>query len=129
MKLTIFLSVEEILNLHQRTLKKHGGAPGVRDPGLLESAVFRCQSGYYKSISEQAASLMQSLCMNHCFIDGNKRVALLATVVFLKMNGYDLRCKNKPIVKFILERVIAKNADVKDISKWLSNKIQKRNFD
>lgn len=126
MKSTIFLSVEEILNLHERTIKKHGGKPGVRDLGLLESAVYRCQSGYYNSLSEQAASLLQSLCMNHCFIDGNKRVALLATVVFLKMNGYNLKCRNKTIVKFIVEDVIVNKADVTHIAKWLSKKVEDR---
>ncbi|MCB0392185.1 MAG: type II toxin-antitoxin system death-on-curing family toxin [Bdellovibrionales bacterium] len=126
MKTTIFLSVEEILNLHERTIKKHGGKPGVRDLGLVESAVYRCQSGYYNSLSEQAASLMQSLCMNHCFVDGNKRVALLATVVFLKMNGYNLKCRNKTIVKFIVEKVIVKKADVTQIANWLSKKIEER---
>ena len=126
MKTTIFLSVEEILNLHERTIKKHGGKPGVRDLGLVESAVYRCQSGYYNSLSEQAASLMQSLCMNHCFVDGNKRVALLATVGFLKMNGYNLKCRNKTIVKFIVEKVIVKKADVTQIANWLSKKIEER---
>ena len=126
MKTTIFLSVEEILNLHERTIKKHGGKPGVRDLGLVESAVYRCQSGYYNSLSEQAASLMQSLCMNHCFVDGNKRVALLATVVFLKMNGYNLKCRNKTIVKFIVEDVIVNKADVTHIAKWLSKKVEDR---
>lgn len=126
MKSTIFLSVEEILNLHERTIEKHGGKPGVRDLGLLESVVYRCQSGYYNSLSEQAASLMQSLCMNYCVIDGNKRVALLATVVFLKMNGYNLKCRNKTIVKFIVEDVIVKKADVTHIAKWLSKKVEDR---
>lgn len=126
MKTTIFLSVEEILNLHGRTINTHGGKPGIRDFGLLESAVFRCQSGYYNSLCEQAASLMQSLCMNHCFVDGNKRVALLATAVFLKMNGYDLKCRNKTIVKFIVEQVITKKANVTIIAKWISEKLEER---
>lgn len=126
MNTTTFLSVEEILNLHDRTIKKHGGKPGVRDLGLLESAIYRCQSGYYNSLSKQAASLLQSLTMNHCFIDGNKRVALLATVVFLKMNGYNLKCRNKTIVRFIVEEIIVKKADLTRIAKWLSKKLEER---
>lgn len=51
MKTTLFLSLEEVLALHERTIKVHGGKPGVRDMGLLESAVLRCQSGYYNSLS------------------------------------------------------------------------------
>tara|TARA_Y100000296_G_C5174834_1_gene259488 strand:- start:225 stop:605 length:381 start_codon:yes stop_codon:yes gene_type:complete len=124
-KVTNFLTIDEVLNLHERTIKTHGGKEGIRDMGLLESAVLRCQSGYYNSLSEQAATLMQSLCMNHCFIDGNKRVALLATVVFLKMNGHNLRCKNKTVVNFIIKSVITENYDVTQIAKWISSKIEK----
>jgi len=119
MKVTLFLSIEEVLILHSKTIKKHGGKTGVRDMGLLESAVSRCQSGYYSSMSQQAASLMQSLCMNHCFIDGNKRVALLATIVFLKMNGYNLKCSNKEIVNFIVDKVIINKFDLARITKWI----------
>ena len=124
---TIFLSVEEVLNLHNRTIKIHGGKPGVRDLGLLESAVLRCQSGYYNSLSEQAAALLHSLCMNHCFVDGNKRVALLAMVVFLKMNGHNLKCRNKTIVDFIVNKVIVQKLDVKAVAKWVQSKAVKRN--
>lgn len=126
MKTTNFLTIDEVLNLHERTIKIHGGKSGVRDMGLLESAILRCQSGYYNSLSEQAASLMQSLCMNHCFIDGNKRVALLATVVFLKMNGYNLKCGNKAVVNFIIKKVIKENYNVSLIAKWIAAKIEKR---
>jgi len=123
---TSFLSVEEILNLHQRTIKVHGGKSGVRDMGLLESAVLRCQSGYYNTLSEQAATLLHSLCMNHCFLDGNKRVGLLAMVVFLKMNGYNLKCKNKTIVDFIIKKVIIEKIDVSEIANWISSKVEAR---
>lgn len=126
MKTTNFLTIDEVLSLHERTIKIHGGKSGIRDMGLLESAILRCQSGYYNSLSEQAASLMQSLCMNHCFIDGNKRVALLATVVFLKMNGYNLKCGNKAVVNFIIKKVIKENYDVSLIAKWIAAKIEKR---
>ena len=126
MNKTSFLSVEEILNLHQRTIKVHGGKSGVRDMGLLESAVLRCQSGYYNTLSEQAATLLHSLCMNHCFLDGNKRVGLLAMVVFLKMNGYNLKCKNKTIVDFIIKKVIIEKIDVSEIANWISSKVEAR---
>ena len=127
MNKTIFLSVEEILLLHQRTIKAHGGIIGIRDMGLLESAVLRCQSGYYNSLTEQAASLMQSLCMNHCFTDGNKRVSLLATVVFLKMNGQNLVCKQSDVAKFIINEVIIGQADVNKIAKWIHSNLTQSN--
>ncbi len=125
MKITNFLTIDEVINLHERTIKVHGGKSGIRDMGLLESAILRCQSGYYNSLGEQADSIMQSLCMNHCFIDGNKRVALLATVVFLKMNGYNLKCRNKTVVDFIIKKVITENYDVSQIAKWIASKIEK----
>lgn len=126
MKKTVFLSVEEILSLHERTIKIHGGKSGVRDYGLLESAIYRCQSGYYHSLSEQAGSLLHGLCMNHCFVDGNKRVALLSMIVFLKMNGYDLKCGNKVVVNFIVKKVIVQKLSVYDIAHWIHTKSVKR---
>lgn len=91
MRQSLYLSIEEITVLQSRTINVHDGKTGIRDMGLLESAMFRCQSGYYNSLSQQGASILQGLCMNHCFIDGNKRVALLATVIFFKINGHELK--------------------------------------
>jgi death-on-curing protein len=65
----------------------YAGAAGVRDRGLVESALARARSGYYGSLSEQAAALLQSFAMNHGFVDGNKRVAWASSLVFLRMNG------------------------------------------
>lgn len=121
---TLYLSMDEVLELHTRTIDYHGGKSGVRDLGLLESALLRCQSGYYLSLSEQGASLLQSLCMNHCFMDGNKRVALLATVIFFKINGYRLKVSNKQIVSFIVGRVIVKKIEIKEITKWIETRLE-----
>ncbi len=124
MKLTQFLTIKEVLDLHTRTIIKHGGADGIRDMGLLESSLMRAQSGYYESLSEQAAALMQSFCMNHPFVDGNKRMALLVTSVFLKMNHYHLTATNSDFVRFILIDVIQNKSDIKDISQWLESKMK-----
>ena len=126
MKTTEYLSISEVLELHNMTIKKHGGKSGVRDMGLLESALLRCQSGYYNTLAEQGASLLQSLCMNHCFVDGNKRVALLSTVVFFKMNGYGLKVSNKKIISFIVDDIIISKIEMDQISDWLSKKLNKR---
>lgn len=67
-----------------------GGTPGVRDPGALESALFRPQTGYYADIVAEAAAMFESLAINHPFIDGNKRVAFAAVDVFLRINGWRL---------------------------------------
>lgn len=82
-----YLTVADALALYAILIKRYGGSTGVRDMGALESALFRPQTGYYKDLIEEAAALLESLAINHPFIDGNKRVAFAATDVFLRMNG------------------------------------------
>ena len=65
------------------------------DIGKVESALARPQTGYYNDIFEEAAALMESLAMNHPFIDGNKRVAFFATDIFLRINGYSIECNDE----------------------------------
>jgi death-on-curing protein len=89
----LYLSLQETLELHEQLILRFGGPAGVRDMGLLESALIRPQTGYYETLSMQAAAMLQSLCQNHCFVDGNKRVAFAATAIFLRMNGYRLSVK------------------------------------
>lgn len=83
-----FLTLDEVLVIHAEVVGAFGGAEGVRDLGLLESALFRPRTGYYDDLIEMAAALFESLLMNHAFVDGNKRVAFFATDVFLRLNGY-----------------------------------------
>jgi death-on-curing protein len=82
-----FLTVAEVYRMQYRLIELFGGLHGVRDKGAVEAAVFRPQIGYYNSIEEEAAALMESLGMNHGFVDGNKRIAFTATDVFLRRNG------------------------------------------
>jgi death-on-curing protein len=92
---TDYLTVADVLELHAELISRYGGAAGVRDPGALESALFRPQSGYYDDIIQEAAALMESLAINHPFVDGNKRIAFAAVDVFLRMNGY--RIQGRPM--------------------------------
>ena len=85
-----FLTLEEVLEIHTTLLQEFGGPPGVRDLGLLESALFRPRTGYYADLIEMAAALFESLLMNHPFVDGNKRVAFFAVDVFLRINGFHI---------------------------------------
>lgn len=119
MELTRYLSVEELLELHRRAIAAHGGSEGIRDMGLIESSLARPRSGYYESLSEQAAALLQSFAGNHAFVDGNKRVAWLAADVFLRVNGHKLKVSTSIAERFIIERVIKKHLDVHEIAKWL----------
>ncbi|SPE44956.1 Death-on-curing family protein [Candidatus Sulfotelmatobacter sp. SbA7] len=83
-----YLTVAEIYRMQHRLIELFGGLPGVRDKGAVEAAVFRPQTGYYNSIEEEAAALMESLANNHGFLDGNKRIAFAAIDVFLRRNGF-----------------------------------------
>ena len=83
-------TLHEILAVHTILIQTYGGSEGVRDMGAVEAALFRPQSGYYNDIVEEAAALMESLLINHAFVDGNKRIAFSACHIFLDINGYDL---------------------------------------
>jgi death-on-curing protein len=88
--MTDYLTVAEVYRMQHRLIDLFGGLHGVRDQGAVEAAVFRPQTGYYNSIEEEAAALMESLGNNHGFLDGNKRIAFTAADVFLRRNGFYL---------------------------------------
>src|SRR5713101_2068012 len=83
-----YLSVAEVYQMHFLLIERFGGFQGVRDKGAIEAAVFRPQTGYYNSIEEEAAALMESLGNNQGFFDGNERIAFIAADVFLRRNGF-----------------------------------------
>ena len=68
-----YLTVADVLGMHIALISRYGGEPGVRDPGGLEAALFRPQTGYYGDIVAEAAAMMESLAINHPFVDGTKR--------------------------------------------------------
>jgi len=117
----LFPSLQETLELHAQLILRFGGAAGVRDLGLLQSALVRPQTGYYDSLSMQAAALLQSLCQNHCFVDGNKRVAFACTAIFLRMNGYRLSVKADDGESFLIDRIIQEKIAIEDIAGWLES--------
>jgi len=96
------LTLDEALAIHERLIQGFGGAPGVRDRGLLESALYRPQTGYYADMVQMAAALFESLLMNHPFVDGNKRVAFFATDVFLRLNGWRLEVEAEAAHSFLI---------------------------
>jgi death-on-curing protein len=119
MKVTLYPTLAEVLSLHEVLIRRFGGSGGVRDLGLLESALMRPQTGYYKSLSLQAAALLQSLCQNHAFVDGNKRVAFAVTAIFLRMNGFRLSVEPDNGESFLIKDVIQRKASIEVIAKWL----------
>jgi death-on-curing protein len=86
----IYPTVAETIETHRLLIEEFGGSHGIRDHGLLESAVMRPQTGYYNDLFDEAAALMESLGNNHPFIDGNKRICFLMTDAMLRANGYFL---------------------------------------
>src|SRR4051794_6267371 len=102
--MSIFLTLVEVIHIHDEQVALFGGAPGLRDAGLLEAALFRPQTGYYADLIEEAAALWESLSQNHAFIDGNKRVALASTAVFLRVNGLRITAAPGDIIAFLDER-------------------------
>src|SRR5579864_6366100 len=83
-----YLTVAEVYQMQHLLIDRFGGVHGVRDKNAVEAAVFRPQTGYYNSLEEEAAALMESLGNNHGFLDGNKRIAFTAADVFLRRNGF-----------------------------------------
>ena len=96
------LSRDEALEIHRALVERFGGLAGVRDLGLLESALYRPRTGHYEDLAEMAAALFESLTMNHPFVDGNKRVAFFATDIFLRLNGYKLKVDAKKAHRFLI---------------------------
>lgn len=119
------LSVDEVLAIHERLIEHFGGPPGVRDLGLLESALFRPRTGYYKDMAEMATALFESLIMNHPFVDGNKRVAFFATDVFLRLNGWKLDVEADAAHQFIINALEMETCDYVHLLPWLRAALQK----
>ena len=90
-----FLDVDDVLELHATLIVEHGGSDGIRDRGLLESAVAQPMASFggeflHQDLFEMAAALLVSLVGNHPFVDGNKRTGLAAMLVFLELNEYSV---------------------------------------
>ncbi len=98
-----YLTVADALALHTILIRRYGGADGVRDMGALESALYRPQTGYYKNLIGEAAALLESLAINHPFIDDNKRVAFAVTDTFLRINEFHFTVDSDTIYKKLIE--------------------------
>jgi death-on-curing protein len=97
-----FLTLAEVLAIHQDQIDRYGGSDGLRDVGQLEAALFRPQTGYYADTLEEAAALWESLGQNHPFIDGNKRTAFAAMYTFLGINGIRITADSAQTYVFIV---------------------------
>lgn len=120
-----FLSLDEVVEIHVVLIERFGGPPGVRDLGLLESALYRPQTGYYEDLVEMAAAMFESLIKNHPFVDGNKRVAFFATDVFLRMNGYKFQVEAKSAHRFLMNLFESDACDLEHLHPWVRESIRK----
>jgi death-on-curing protein len=114
-----FLTVDEVVAIHERLIEVFGGPRGLRDPGLLESALYRPRTGYYQDLSAMATAMFESLLMNHPFIDGNKRVAFFATDVFLRLNGWKLEVDPDEAHAFIIGLLERGECDFERLLPWV----------
>ena len=125
------LTVEIVLEIHSQALKNFGGSPGIRDEGLLASAVFAPQSTFggkspFADIIEVAAAYLFYLCGNHPFVDGNKRVAFAVVDVFLRINGYSITADSKAIYDHMIKLVEARAFDLEHLVPWLQEIVRPR---
>src|ERR1700752_1707332 len=120
----VYLTVGEVLQIHYQQIEIYGGAHRLRDKGLLESAVFRPQIGYYNTIREEAPALMESLANNHPFLDGNKRIAFAAAHTFLLVNGYDLEVRPLAAYDFMMHSIARGEFRFGPMLEWISNHIR-----
>jgi len=102
-----FLTLNDVLTIHQQLIDEHGGSQGIRDEGLLLSALAMPQAAFFgnyahSDIYEMAAAYLFHIVMNHPFVDGNKRAGAAAAIVFLGMNDIELTADNQTLVEFTL---------------------------
>jgi len=104
----LFLTLDDILESHQNQIETYGGSHGIRDIGLLESAIAQPEASFggqylHADLFEMAAAYLYHLVMNHPFVDGNKRVGLEAALIFLEINNENLSASDEELVDLVLK--------------------------
>lgn len=123
-----YLSIAQVLDLHREQLEYYGGAMGTRDRGGLESAVARPAMTFggedlYPDLAAKAAALMHSLALNHPFIDGNKRAAAYAAIVFVEMNKAEFLATPEELVDMTLA-VAEGKVEVEALAIWFRQRLR-----
>ena len=125
-----FLNKEIVLFFHRSLIRQYGGSSGLRDEGLLGSALSQVQmtmNGEYlhQDIFERAAAYCFHLCNNHAFVDGNKRIALVAIDTFLQLNGWELIAGEKETYVIML-RLAAGELTKQELTEWIKDNVKAR---
>jgi death-on-curing protein len=102
----IFLTLDEVVEIHRDMIERYGGSAGIRDLDLLESAIAMPQAGmgdqyFHSTLFEMAAAYLFHIVQNHPFVDGNKRVGAMAAFVFLKLNGFAMNAKEAEFERMV----------------------------
>ena len=120
----IILTVDEIISIHSLLCRKTGGSDGLRDRGLLESAVYSAEMTFsgaevYPTLEEKCARLCYALTSNHPFVDGNKRIGILTMLVCLRLNGVELKFTQEELIDLSLSAASGK-LSYEDILNWVN---------
>lgn len=126
-----YLYPHQVLYLHKRVVEVSGGSPGVRDQGMLESAIYRPQASFggadlYPDLFAKAGALGHSIIRNHPFIDGNKRTGFEAMRLMLRMNGWDVKAEEYEKFSFVMQVASDHSMDEHHIAEWLKARSSKR---
>jgi death-on-curing protein len=127
---TVYLALEQVLELHRFEIRRFGGSAGLRDRGSLEAALARPQMTFagedlYPDVESKAASLMHSLVMNHPFVDGNKRTGAAVAELFLNLNGVELETDDDDLVAITLA-VARGEVSAEALAIWLRQRSRHR---
>jgi len=123
----LFLSVQDVLAIHEDTIRHEGGLSGLRDPGLLEAAVLMPQQQFggrylHPGMAEMAAAYLFHICRNHAFNDGNKRVGVLAALIFLKVNGVE-RLPGPDDLEAVTFEVASGERGKEELTEWVREEV------
>ena len=120
-------SLRQLIRLHEKTIARSGGAAGIRDAGLIESALMRASASFgdyeaYSTVAEKAAAVCCGLIGNHGFVDGNKRIGVMAMLLILKKNGIALRYTQAELIRLGLDAAQG-NVAVAEVAAWIDSHI------
>jgi death on curing protein len=124
-----FLSTSQVIKIHERQIEIFGGTTGIRDEGLLDSALAQPQATFggellHPTIHEQAAAYLYHLAMNHPFIDGNKRTAFAVMDTFIRLKGYSLNLSDTETYNMVI-RVVRREISKEELSAFLKLHLQR----
>lgn len=117
--MSTYLTLDDVLGIHEDSVEAFGGSHGVRDRAGLEAAVMRPQSGYYPEAISEAAALWESMSQNHPFVDGNKRTAIASMAAHLAVNGYGLQVEELEAYRFVMDLYVSRRFRMSELEAWL----------